>query len=177
MHRRFDPRAATGQSQPPELPPVPPPAAPADPSVAPDRLLGMEGIEQIIDATYLQNLSEASGGFYFVLIDQEDLPPGVRTQLGFTNRRTGGIYILREAAARLLQQPNGDRKIRGFFAHEAGHHAPTVVKLETKLVETLGKQDMEPHELQEYFVMDEEMQDAMREDISTRQLFWRAVNG
>ncbi len=178
MNRRFEPRAATGPGQPPE-----PPGAPdVTPEQVPDASedvdpIRIERLEDIIDATFLQDLSESSGGFYFVLIDKSELPPGVQTQIGFTNRRTGGIYLLRDAAAHLLQQLNGKEKIRGFFAHEAGHHAPWVVKLEKKLIDVLGKQELEPHELQEYFGLDEQLKELMLEDIPTRQLFWRAANG
>lgn len=180
--RRFEGRAAAASiGQPPEPPAPPAPAdaavVPTDTAPVPEELLHIERIEDIVDPTFLQNLSRASGGFYFVLIDPEQLPPGLQTQLGYTNRRTGGIYLLREAAVRLLQEPDGERSIRGFFAHEAGHHAPEVVRMQDKLVDVLGKQDMEPHELHEYFEMDEQMKELMLEDIPTRQLFWRAVNG
>lgn len=137
-------------------------------------------LEAIMDPAYLELISGASGFSYSVIPKP---PSGVPQHvLGYTDMRAKRIFLVRRNAARLLlelkasgEPEKGAQKLRGFLVHEGGHHAPEVLTLDTKLRAILGKPDLEPNELQEYFNDPADKNpDNPSDQGETRDLFWKA---
>ncbi|MEK7540405.1 MAG: vWA domain-containing protein [Patescibacteria group bacterium] len=166
---RFD-RAAT-----PKGPPTPPVKF-----TEPEIEFSARELEQIMDPAYLELISGASG-FSYQIIDEP--PPNVPQHvLGFTDMRRKRIFLVRQNAARLLLElkasgtpEKGAQKLRGFLVHEGGHHAPEVLALDQKLRVILGKSELEPNALQEYFNDPADRKpDDPQDKGETRALFWKA---
>jgi hypothetical protein len=130
-------------------------------------------LETVVDPTFLKYISNASGGFAYTVLDSA--PSGVKTDVGFTDMRTRRIYMIRKALERFLGSEDGTRKIRGFLAHEAGHHAPDVVVLDKMLRDQIGKSEYEPIDFKQEFDLDND-KEALGGRVPVRQLFWRAVS-
>lgn len=172
---RFE-RAAT-----PVPPPEPPQGEPTLPQFTEEEIaFSAKELERIMDPAYLEVISGASGFSYEVI----DEPPANVPQhvLGFTDMKRKRISLVKKNAARLLlemkasgQPEKGEQKMRGFLVHEGGHHAPEVLVLDEKLRAILGKPDLEPNELQEYFNdPSEKNPDDPSDQGETRALFWKA---
>ena len=104
-------------------------------------------LEAIVDPTFLEHLTQASGGFSYHIIKQKDVPEGVMTNVGFTVMRTRQIFLIQEALKSFLEKPGGERKLKGFLAHEGGHHTPWVLALDRMLREHIGEAQFEPTDL------------------------------
>lgn len=136
-----------------------------------DAPITVDDLEEIFNPEFLRILTEASGGFTYTLISAQDAPRyGVSPHtIGFTDMNTRRIYLVKEHALHFLQDKKiGKRQIRGFLLHEGGHHTPPVLVLDKRLRQDLGKQDLEPSELQDFFSDPDDHG-------KTRELYWRAV--
>lgn len=95
-------------------------------------------IKEIVSPDYLRAIAKAAGGFTFVI----DQAMGPNDPAGKTNMETRVIHLNPYA---LREMPK--EAIEGLLTHEAGHHAPEVVKLDQKMTSHLGKKDVLPQEL------------------------------
>lgn len=176
MRDRFSERLATSRKSVPTPPPEPqdgtqPPGIIEMPTPEELDISGRE-LEEILSPEYLEMISGASGFTYTVI---EEPPPGIPQHvMGFTNMKTKRIYLVKRNAALMFWKlkkegklEHAKEKMKGFLIHEGGHHAPEVLSLDQKLRAMMGKQDLEPNELQEYFNDPEDKGE-------TKELFWKA---
>lgn len=98
-------------------------------------ITSVRDIEDIISPIQLRMISEASGGFRFIL----DRTMSPADTIGMTDMRTRCIRFNAHRIAELSPE-----RIRGLATHEAGHHAPPVKSLDDKLVATLGERGIIP---------------------------------
>lgn len=90
-------------------------------------------IEEQISPDFLKMLSSAAGGFTY--IQDDSLPP---ERMGHTDMRTRRIHynpVIFEGKPELGIEPLPHPE--GFFYHESGHHAPDVIPLQDRMLESL----------------------------------------
>lgn len=134
--------------------------------------LSTEGLTAIIHPSYLETISGSTGFSYYVI---EIPPPGLPDYvIGFTDQKSKKIFLVRKNIAAMYAhmlregtQDQAKQKIEGLLIHEGGHHAPEVKALEKLIKEVLGKPELEPQELQEFF-------NDPSDQNKTRELFWKA---
>ena len=150
-----------GQNQPPLPPDAPDGKGEKKPGRPPLEM------EKVISPEHLKMLSSASGGFSFrpdPALEQEFRQTGV-LKSGYTNLNTKTIYynpIHATGAPEFGVEPWQPAEAKGFFYHEAFHHAPEVTELQDRL---LGNLKHVP------------IPEAYRGDANAEQRFLGAVHG
>ena len=170
-----------------------PPTDPVDVEFDVDSLT-VADLGDIIDSNLLMAINEVEtrGGrppFRFQILSEQEAKAHFegsgRTQLplGWTDLKTRTIYWLEGPLKEKMKEGHmGRRSIRGLARHEGGHHAPEIWSITETLMETIGKVDLEPPELEPLFsdetkiaVRTERGVEQMAIGAMRRQKYWQAV--
>ena len=95
-------------------------------------------IKDIVSSDFLTAITRASGGFR-IKVDQKLTP---LDPMGMTDMKTKLIRLNPHAVAKFSREA-----LECLLSHEAGHHAPEVVKLDRRMVADLARKDLVPEDL------------------------------